>query len=207
MNALRGSVGLGPVADRLPQHEVEATLAARHVPLAIALRISRHIADARDRGLISDYVAMTLDQNVQLLVDYLGSCERIRKTPLPFAYVVHLRRALILYCVTLPFALVEPFGWWSILVTALISYTFFGIEELGVEIENPFGDDANDLPLEQICETIESDLLALLDGGPSRGESIPGQETHDNGEAHQGPEHPRSSEHSTLELHGQAADT
>ncbi len=57
---------------------------------------------------------MNLDQNVQLLIDYFGSCERIHKTPLPFVYVVHLRRALVLYCFTLPFALVDPYGWWAI---------------------------------------------------------------------------------------------
>jgi putative membrane protein len=104
-----------------------------------------------------------LDQNVQLLIDYLGGCERIHKTPLPFAYVVHLRRALILYCFTLPFALVESFGWGTILDTLLVAYVFFGIEEIGVEIENPFGQDDNDLPLERICATIEQNLQALLD--------------------------------------------
>lgn len=162
MHSLRGTSGLGPVASRLPQREVEETLAAPHVPSAVALRISTLIADARTAGHISDYVAITLDNNVQLLIDYLGSCERIHKTPLPFAYVVHLRRALILYCMTLPFALIESYGWSTILDTALIAYIFFGIEEIGVEIEDPFGEDDNDLPLEQICYTIESNLLAAL---------------------------------------------
>ncbi len=106
---------------------------------------------------------MALDQNVQLLIDSLGACERIRKTPLPFAYVVHLRRALILYCFTLPFALVESFGWGTILATLLVAYIFFGIEEIGVEIEDPFGQDDNDLPLDRICATIEQNLIALLE--------------------------------------------
>ncbi len=106
---------------------------------------------------------MALDQNVHLLTDHLGACERIHKTPLPFAYVVHLRRALILFCFTLPFALVRDFGWGTILDTLLVAYVFFGIEEIGVEIENPFGLDDNDLPLERLCATIERDLLALID--------------------------------------------
>jgi putative membrane protein len=164
MYTLRGSAGLGPIAARLPAAEVEATLGSGHVPLAVATRISECLAEARDRGVVSDYVAMTLDQNVQLLVDCVGSCERIYKTPLPFVYVVHLRRALILYCFTLPFALVEHYGWWTILATLFVSYTFFGIEEIGVEIENPFGTDHNDLPLEQFCETIERNLLELYEG-------------------------------------------
>lgn len=162
MHALRGTKEIGPVASRLPRREVEGILAAQHAPTAIALRISHLIVDARNAGHISDYVAVMLDNNVQLLVDYLGSCERIHKTPLPFAYVVHLRRALILYCITLPFALIESYGWSTIIDTLLIAYIFFGIEEIGVEIEDPFGVDDNDLPLEQLCNTIESNLLALL---------------------------------------------
>jgi putative membrane protein len=116
---------------------------------------------------------MTLDHNVQLLIDYMGACERIHKTPLPFAYVVHLRRALILYTATLPFALLKPFGWGSLVATFLIAYVLFGIEEIGVEIEDPFGVDDNDLPLERICETIQRDLETIAaeqpDAAPGAG--------------------------------------
>jgi ion channel-forming bestrophin family protein len=165
MHSLRGSKGLGPVAESLPPDEVRDTLAQDHVPSAIGLRLSSLLDEARRQGHISDYVMMALDNNVQLLIDYLGACERIHKTPLPFAYVVHLRRALILYCMTLPFALIESYGWSTILDTMIIAYVFFGIEEIGVEIEDPFGEDDNDLPLEQICGTIERNLLATIAGG------------------------------------------
>lgn len=168
MYTLRGGRGLGPVADTLPREETEAMLQAQHVPLAVATRISRDLQEAKARGLISDYQQMVLDQNVQLLIDYIGACERIHKTPLPFAYVVHLRRALILYCFSLPFALVDTFGWATIGLVFVLAYTFLGIEEIGVEIEDPFGLDDNDLPLERLCTTIEKNLLALLgeDTGP-----------------------------------------
>jgi putative membrane protein len=109
-----------------------------------------------------------LDQNVQLLVDCIGACERIRNTPLPFAYVVHLRRALLLYCLTLPFALLEAFGYGTIAVSTAISYILFGIEEIGVEIEDPFGVDDNDLPLDAICRTIDRNLRALLPESATR---------------------------------------
>jgi putative membrane protein len=147
MQSLRGRNGFGPVALRLPLEEAEMTA---------------RLASARDRGLISDYVFVYLDTNVQLLIDYIGGCERIRKTPIPFAYMVHLRRALLLYCFSLPFALVQDYGWSTVLDTLLVSYVLFGIEEIGVEIEDPFGEDANDLPLEDICETIEKNILPLI---------------------------------------------
>jgi putative membrane protein len=163
MHQLRGTRGLGTAGPMLPPAEVEQVLKANHPPLAIAIRISEHLAEARRQGVISDYVQMTIDNNVQVLVDYMGACERIHKTPLPFAYVVHLRRAVVLYCFTLPFALLEVFpGWGTIVGTLIIAYTLFGIEEIGVEIEDPFGSDDNDLPLEGICTTIEDNLRALL---------------------------------------------
>jgi putative membrane protein len=173
--SLGGRVGLGPVARSLPVDEVESALAAGHVPLHISRRITSLLADARDRGLISDFVMLAIDANNQQLIDYLGGCERIKKTPLPFAYMVHIRRALILYCFTLPFALVDSFGWGAIVGTLLVAYIFFGIEEIGVEIENPFDGDDNDLPLERICQSIERDLLGLIGdkaSEPSKAEPI-----------------------------------
>ncbi len=163
MNYLRGNTGIGVAAEGLPADEVQEVEAAQNVPLAAAGRISAALAKARADGVISDYIQVYLDQNVQLLMDYLGACERIRKTPLPFAYMVHLRRSLVLYCYTLPFALVETFELATLPVTLFVSYVFFGIEEIGVEIEDPFGIDDNDLPLEQICETIRANVLALID--------------------------------------------
>lgn len=165
---LRGSVDMGPIAAELPADEVAAARTERHLPLAVSRRMSRIISDGRERDLISDIQQTTLDQNVQSLVDALGACERIHNTPMPFAYVVHLRRALILYCSTLPFALVDRFGWGAIPAVVLIAYSFLGIEETGVEIEDPFGIHHNDLALDEICATIEGDLrgvIAALPGG------------------------------------------
>ncbi|MSP62565.1 MAG: hypothetical protein EXR72_19985 [Myxococcales bacterium] len=165
MASLRGTSGLGPVAGELPAAEVverEGALAARHTPLAVARRITEQLAVARERGLLSDWLFAHLDENVQILVDAMGACERIQKTPLPFAYAVHLRRALVAYCATLPLALLSSFGWLTIPATIVLCSILFGIEEIGVEIENPFGSDDNDLPLEAICESISASLNEVL---------------------------------------------
>lgn len=162
MNSLRSQVGLGPTAERLPAEAVQKTLQARHVPMAVTMRMTAILREARDRGLISDIVMVDLERIVQRLTDYLGGCERIHRTPLPFAYVVHLRRALILYCYTVPFAFVGGYGWLTVPATLMVGYVFFGIEEIGVEIEDPFGVDKNDLPLDRFCATIERDLEAVL---------------------------------------------
>ncbi len=170
MHHLRGKKTLGSAADNLRGEDLTAALEENHLPLVVARRITEQIIEARRRGLVSDYVMTALDQNVQQLVDYMGACERIHKTPMPFAYMVHQRRAVIFYCFTLPFALLDPFGWWTILVTLLIAYTLYGIEEIGVEIEDPFGEDDNDLPLERFCATIELNLREMMN-------TLPGEST------------------------------
>jgi len=160
-SGLRGDGGIGPLATQLSAQEVGSVTQAQHVALAVASRMTAVLNRARRAGRFSDIVYVGLDQNIQQLVDYLGACERILKTPLPFAYVVHLRRALVIYCFTLPFALVSSYGWYTILDVILIAYLLFGIEEIGVEIDRPFGTDDNDLPLEDICETIHLNLYAI----------------------------------------------
>jgi putative membrane protein len=165
MHRLRGKSELGNIASDLPADEVRAVLAENHCPVAVSRRMTALLVEARRRGLISDYVMTALDQNAQLLVDYMGACERIRNTRIPFAYMVHLRRALILYCFTLPFAFIDRFGWGTPFAVLLVAYILYGIEEIGVEIEDPFGEDENDLPLEQICATIEENLRGVLSAG------------------------------------------
>jgi len=99
---------------------------------------------------------------VRSLIDQLGGCERILRTPLPLAYSIHLKQLLMIYCLLLPFTLVKDLSWGTGVVVALISFTLFGIEEIGEEIENPFGYDANDLPLDAICKTVRNNIEDLI---------------------------------------------
>lgn len=172
-SALRGESDLGPVAAEMSGAQAHSASRAQHPALYVAQQMTATLMEARSRRLIGEIVHVSLDQNIQLLVDYLGGCERIRKTPLPFAYLVHLRRALVIYCFTLPFALVESFGWFTIVDVLLVAYTFFGIEEIGVEIEGPFGDDANDLPMHEFCQTIRWNVYALAGLGSPEREALP----------------------------------
>lgn len=99
---------------------------------------------------------------LDIMVDVLGGCERILKTPIPVAYSIHLKQLLLIYCLTLPFQLVTELAWWTAPIVSVISFTVFGIEQIGIEIENPFGLDANDLPLESICKTIRINIEELI---------------------------------------------
>ena len=74
---------------------------------------------------------------------------------------------MLTYCLLLPFQLVNDIGWWTGAIVGLISFTLFGIEEIGVEIENPFGYDFNDLPLDAICGTMLRNIKDLIAFSPS----------------------------------------
>ena len=152
MHALRNE---GWTPTTLDGADRDAVLAKQHKPLAITQRITAILQEELRAGRLSDIVFSSMDQNAQQLMDIIGGCERIHKTPLPFAYVVHLRRALVIYCATLPVGLAELFGWASVGIVFLVAYIMLGIEEIGVEIEDPFERDDNDLPLEAITQGIQ----------------------------------------------------
>ncbi|NET15127.1 MAG: hypothetical protein F6K08_21000, partial [Okeania sp. SIO1H6] len=90
------------------------------------------------------------------------SCERIVNTPIPLAYAIHLKHLLFLYCFALPFQLVAELSWITIPATGVISFALLGIEAIGLEIENPFGYDPNDLPLDNMCNRLLWDIEELM---------------------------------------------
>lgn len=158
MYRLRGNKRPTLPAVNVDPADVASVVTAPHPTLEVAHKLSQLYLTARNRGLVNDLQLVALEANVQRLIDYLGGCERIQNTPMPFAYMVHLRRALIVYCFTLPFALLDKYRWGTLVIVLIVSYIMFGIEEIGVEIENPFGEDENDLPLERLCENIEKNV-------------------------------------------------
>lgn len=136
-------------------------------PLEIAFWIGDYLQEQYSRRCLNTYQLTAMQNLLNNMVDSLGGCERILKTPMPLAYAIHLKQLLLLYCLLLPFQLVSNLGWWTGVIVALISFTLFGIEEIGIEIENPFGYDANDIPLDTICSTMLLNLEDLITLSPS----------------------------------------
>jgi putative membrane protein len=135
-------------------------------PLKIAFWIGDYLQRQYKRNCLNNYQLIAIQELLNNLVDNLGACERILKTPMPLAYAIHLKQLLLIYCLLLPFQLVESLGWTTGLITALVSFTLFGIEAIGIEIENPFGHDANDLQLETICNTMKRNIDDLIKFNP-----------------------------------------
>ncbi len=134
-------------------------------PLEIAFWISSYLQKQRQRNRLTAYQLDTMQKMISMMVDALGGCERILRTPIPLAYVIHLKQLLLLYCLTLPFQLVADLQWATGPIVALITFTLLGIEEIGIEIENPFGTDANDLPLDAMCQNMLRDVEDLINLG------------------------------------------
>jgi putative membrane protein len=136
-------------------------------PLEVAFWIADYLQSQRELSKLNTYQLTSCLSSLDSLVDALGGCERVLKTPIPLAYSIHLKQLLLLYCLALPFQMVGALGWATPTVVALISFAVFGIEEIGIEIENPFGDDPNDLPLDAICHTMQQNLEDLISLSPS----------------------------------------
>jgi ion channel-forming bestrophin family protein len=131
-------------------------------PLEIIFWIADYLQSKYEQGQISLYQMSDLQSILNGIVDTLGACERILRTPMPLAYSIHLKQLLLIYCLLLPFQVVDELKWWTAPAVALVSFTLFGIEAIGVEIENPFGTDPNDLPLDTICMTIQRNIDDLI---------------------------------------------
>lgn len=131
-------------------------------PTVVVTWITRALGRAADAGRLTEQRLQLLDGNLTSFVDSWGGAERILKTPIPFAYAQHIKLFLVLFCLTVPFALVESMRWATPAAVAVLVFGLFGIEEIGIEIEDPFGHDANDLPLDRIGETIAVDTAAMI---------------------------------------------
>lgn len=135
--------------------------ATRAKPSFILLLLGERLRALREAGALSDWLLPPLEAHIDALSAAIGGCERIAGTPLPFAYSVILHRTVYMFCALLPFGLVDSIGAMTPLMVGFVAYTFFALEAIGEEIEEPFGTSANDLPLDALSRGIELNLREL----------------------------------------------
>jgi putative membrane protein len=155
---LRGGDPKDELMRLLEEPVLTAVLASRNRPAAIIRELGANLHVALRDKWIEPALAVTLDGTLTALDRVLAGCERIKSTPIPFSYTLLLHRTANLYYFLLPFGLIDSLGRLTPLVLGLVSYTFFGLDALGDEIEEPFGLAANDLPLAAMSRGIEIDL-------------------------------------------------
>jgi len=131
---------------------------ATNKPNFLMLQTGADLGQCVKEGRIDGCLAAVIENTLSSMVAVGIGCERIKTTPIPFSYTLLLHRTAYLYCFLLPFGLIDTIGFMTPFVVAIVSYTFFGLDKLGDEIEEPFGLLENDLPLDSLCRTIEINL-------------------------------------------------
>ena len=163
--SLRGEPDCPEVAALLGADEARRVAAADHAPGYVALRLAGLLREATDAHGMDRVAFLQADRERALLIDHVGACERILKTPLPLAYSIKIRRFLVLFLVTLPFGLLDevPSHWLIPVITVLVAYPVVGLDQIGIELQNPFSKaKLNHLPLDDITATIERNVKGLL---------------------------------------------
>jgi ion channel-forming bestrophin family protein len=129
-----------------------------HIPNIIIKDIFANFQLLVTNKKITDVQMLYINEELRSFTDLLGGCERIKKTPIPYAYSLFLKKVIFLYVFTMPFGFVLEFGNWAAPIVAIIFYIFASIELIAEEVEDPFGRDSNDLPIDSLCLTIKENL-------------------------------------------------
>jgi len=147
----------------LTQQEKDQLESKQHKPNQIASWLFEKMQVVYRAGALTDADMINLKPQHYSLVDILGACERIKKTPIPFSYAVYIKVFISMYALMLPFGLFEDFGFYTIPLTMFISFAMLGLELMAQEIEDPFGLDCNDLPTGDMANTIKKNVFEILE--------------------------------------------
>lgn len=134
-----------------------------HKPNLLLDLLTQHLIKAFNKKDISGEQLIVLEKEVSSLANILGACERIKNTPIPFGYSIHLKRILLIYLIALPFGFIKSMEWYSIPFMIMVFYTMIGLELIAEEIEEPFGNDLNDLPFDELADKIATNINEISD--------------------------------------------
>ncbi|WP_379091668.1 bestrophin family protein [Pedobacter sp. UC225_65] len=134
----------------------------KHIPNQVATSIVSRIYTLQKDNKISQEQLIILSSDVSQFTDICGGCERIRNTPIPYSYSAFIKKFIFIYVITLPFGWVFSLGYFVVPIVPFILYVLASLELIAEEIENPFNTDANDLPVDEICNNIEKHVGEIL---------------------------------------------
>lgn len=164
-HCLRGDTSASEVC-HLVGSEQEAQLAtAGHMPSFVAWKIGKLLLDATERLSMDRFAFMQIDRERALLMNHVGACERILQTPLPRIYSITIRRFILLFLLLLPVSLIHlsESMWLIPFITMAVSYPLLTLDQIGVELENPFSKSSlSYLPIDDITANIERNLFDVL---------------------------------------------
>jgi putative membrane protein len=179
--SLRNERDLPEITALVGDRDAAKVAESDHMPGYVVMILARLLRRARDSDAMDPLAFLQIDKERMSLIDHIGGCERILKTPMPRAYSIAIRKFIFLFLALLPFGLIQKFDknrmdpashqvarsrlWLTPLVTMIVAFPLLSLDRIGSELQNPFSTtNLNHLPLDEITETIERNLLALLDG-------------------------------------------
>lgn len=134
----------------------------KHAPNQLAKLLFQNANDLYTSGKITGDQFYIINAELQSFTDICGACERIRNTPIPYSYSAFIKKFIFFYIMTLPFGFVFSLGYYVIPIVVFIFYVLASLEIIAEEIEDPFGNDPNDLPTRKLASNIKKHVEELI---------------------------------------------
>ena len=145
-----------------PEHDSSQLTNFKHIPNQIASSVFKELNFLYTNKIISGNQLIVLNEEARSFTEIVGACERIKSTPIPYSYSLFLKKFMFVYIMTMPFAFIQDFGYWTALIVVFVFYVLASLELLAEEIEDPFGTEPNDLPTDEISLRIKGNLKEIF---------------------------------------------
>jgi putative membrane protein len=168
------SKGIALYAHSLKQHlrsaEMELELdedfhgvdVQHHIPNQVSSLLTQKIYQLERDGIMSAHQLLSVQNEISEFQNICGGCERIKNTPIPFSYNVFVKKFIFFYVMTLPFGYALQLHWLCIGLSCIVFYALASLEVIAEEIEDPFGNDSNDIPVDLIASNISKNVHQIL---------------------------------------------
>jgi putative membrane protein len=144
--------------DEQAHPELEGLAGSSHVPMKISQTLHDRLMQLQASQVITQYQLLMINAEMQSLMDICGACERIKNTPIPYSYSSFIKKFIVAYTFTLPFGFVFTLDLFAIPVVMFIFYVMASLELIAESIEDPFGTDSTDLPMDKLANAIREDV-------------------------------------------------
>jgi ion channel-forming bestrophin family protein len=140
----------------------EALKKSKHRPNKISSVMYKRVNDLYKNKKITGDQFFNLDKELKDFIDLMGACERIKNTPIPYSYMMYVKKFIVIYIITLPFGFVTASGYITVPIVLIITFILMSVELIAEEIEDPFGRDLNDLPMDELSGKIRDNIREIL---------------------------------------------
>lgn len=159
---LRKQGGIEHLNRLLSKEDYEFIKTKKHIPNTLLMMNLKQLSELNTQGVLSTYLLVQLESILHNLTDELGKAERIKNTPFPVPYSYFSWLLVHTFACLIPFAMVKELGYLTIALSIVISFIFLIIEQIAIQIQDPFESQPNDTPVTTIAKNIEIDLREIL---------------------------------------------